>query len=104
MSKALLKNVSPGLTTEYVTPHTCGVCHSHIADDWAFCPECGTPTGLDGRPETRYQHIRAMTIQEMAGPYGGIVDMIGELCEDGVPGPDMVRDWLERPILTETEE
>lgn len=104
MRKTLLKNIYPGLTSIYITPHTCGVCHSHIAEGWAFCPECGTPTGLDDCPETRYQHIRSMSIQEMADPHGGIVDMVQELCEDGVPGPEMVRHWLEHPMLSEGEE
>ena len=42
----LLKDQYPGLRTEYVTPHVCGNCLAHIADDWAVCPECGAPTGL----------------------------------------------------------
>ena len=37
------------------------------------------------------------TIQEMASPHGGIVDMVEELCEDVALCPKMVREWLEYP-------
>lgn len=36
----------PGLMSTYHTPHVCGQCGAHIGDDWSYCPECGTPTGL----------------------------------------------------------
>lgn len=42
----LLRAQYPGLMSEYHTPHVCGQCGTHIGDDWSFCPECGTPTGL----------------------------------------------------------
>ena len=42
----LLSTQYPGLMSTYHTPHICGQCGAHIADDWSFCPECGTPTGL----------------------------------------------------------
>lgn len=42
----LLSTQYPGLMSTYHTPHVCGQCGAHIADDWSFCPECGTPTGL----------------------------------------------------------
>lgn len=42
----LLSTQYPGLISTYHTPHVCGQCGAHIADDWSFCPECGTPTGL----------------------------------------------------------
>lgn len=42
----LLSTQYPGLMTTYHTPHVCGQCGAHIGDDWSFCPECGTPTGL----------------------------------------------------------
>ena len=34
-----------GLQTIYETPYSCSYCGDHIAIGWAFCPECGTPTG-----------------------------------------------------------
>ena len=42
----LLSTRDPGLMSTYHTPHICGQCGAHIGDDWSFCPECGTPTGL----------------------------------------------------------
>lgn len=42
----LLSTRYPGLMSTYHTPHICGQCGAHIGDDWSFCPECGTPTGL----------------------------------------------------------
>lgn len=42
----LLSTRYPGLMSTYHTPHICGQCGTHIGDDWSFCPECGTPTGL----------------------------------------------------------
>lgn len=42
----LLSTQYPGLMSTYHTPHVCGQCGAHIGDDWLYCPECGTPTGL----------------------------------------------------------
>ena len=39
----LLSTQYPGLISTYHTPHVCGQCGAHIADDWSFCPECGRP-------------------------------------------------------------
>ena len=44
----VIKDILPGLRTEYVTPHVCARCMEHIADDWEYCPYCGEPTGLFG--------------------------------------------------------
>lgn len=98
MGKTLIRGQNPGLTTTYITPHICGACGSHIAEDWVFCPECGTPTGLDPTSSTRYMFIRSMSLREMADPQSGIVSMVQELCEDGCPGPELLRSWLERPM------
>jgi predicted amidophosphoribosyltransferase len=46
MSEPLIKNQCIGLKTVYHTPHICGKCLEHIGEDWNYCPECGTPTGL----------------------------------------------------------
>lgn len=49
----VIKDILPGLRTEYVTPHVCARCMEHIADDWEYCPYCGEPTGLyDGASKT----------------------------------------------------
>ena len=42
----VIKEILPGLRTEYVTPHICARCMEHIADDWEYCPYCGELTGL----------------------------------------------------------
>lgn len=43
---------------------------------------------------TRADKVRAMTDREMATE---LIDMIADLCEDGVPSPDYVLEWLWRP-------
>ena len=49
----VIKEILPGLWTEYVTPHVCARRMEHIADDWEYCPYCGEPTGLyDGASKT----------------------------------------------------
>lgn len=51
----LLRHQHPDLITQYLTPHVCGRCMSHIGYDWSFCPECGMPTGLTERDVLMYQ-------------------------------------------------
>lgn len=43
---------------------------------------------------TRADKVRAMTDREMATD---LIDMIADLCEDGVPGPDYALEWFSRP-------
>lgn len=46
-------NVHPRLKTEFWTPHECGYCGEHLADEWVFCPECGTATVPDFATEPK---------------------------------------------------
>lgn len=57
------KNQYPRLLSTYYTPHSCIKCGAHIGDDWNFCPECGTPTGL--------------TVQDFQDARSGVMDHSG---------------------------
>lgn len=37
-----LDNPCDVLRTTYETPNSCPYCMSHLAQDWNFCPECGS--------------------------------------------------------------
>lgn len=50
---------------------------------------------------TRADKVRAMTDREMATE---LIDMIADLCEDGVPGPDYVLEWFQRPADGEDDQ
>lgn len=50
-----------------------------------YCP--------DVKPN-RAENIQVLELDELA-QY--IVDMIGDLCEDGLPSVDYVMDWLKQP-------
>jgi len=39
------ENEAHGLETIWETPNTCPHCGEHLAAEWSFCPECGTPVG-----------------------------------------------------------
>lgn len=57
MSEPLMKNQYIGLKTIYHTPHICGNCLEHIGDDWLYCPECGTPTGITAQDYKETQEL-----------------------------------------------
>jgi len=42
-------------------------------------------------PTSRFEVIKNMTLEEMAQD---LIPMIAELCEDGIPCEDLVRQWL----------
>lgn len=44
-------------------------------------------------PKSRFEVIKNMTLEEMTEQ---LIPMIGELCEDGVPCEESIREWLER--------
>lgn len=50
------------------------------------------------KSKTRADKIRSMSNKVMAKE---LIDMVMELCEDGVPSEDYVLDWLERPVEEE---
>lgn len=57
MSEPLMKNQYIGLKTIYHTPHICGNCLEHIGDNWLYCPECGTPTGITAQDYKETQEL-----------------------------------------------
>lgn len=54
-----------------------------------YCPEI---------QPSRVENMQKMEIEELA-QY--IVDMIADLCEDGLPSVEYVRDWLKQPAEVE---
>ena len=42
--------------------------------------------------KTRFEQIRAMTLEEMAESI--VPRVVYGLCEDGVPGPEAIKEWL----------
>lgn len=65
----LQKGVYPGLKSTYSTPHVCGHCLEHIAWDWGFCPECGTPTGLTEEDAKAFAPPTQSPEREFAAPF-----------------------------------
>ena len=65
----LQKGVYPGLRSTYTTPHVCGKCLEHIAWDWSFCPECGTPTGITEDDAKAFAPAGQEPLPEYVAPY-----------------------------------
>lgn len=42
-------------------------------------------------PKSRFEEIKSMTLREMAQ---NLIPMIVDLCEDGIPGPEAIEQWL----------
>lgn len=66
MSK-LIKDYYVGLETIYHTPHVCGNCFAHIADDWNFCPCCGKKTRLTSEDYEESQRLLKRLQDRMNG-------------------------------------
>ena len=40
-----IENETNSLLTTWETPESCPHCGEHLAREWSYCPECGSPTG-----------------------------------------------------------
>ena len=49
---------------------------------------------IDPEIETKADRIRSMTDEQMAKE---LIDMIADLCEDGVPCYDLALEWFRKP-------
>lgn len=58
----------------------------YMGTNWAADELILVPT-----PTSRFEVIKNMTLQEMAAD---LLPMVLDLCEDGVPSPELILEWL----------
>lgn len=64
-----------------------------LTDGATICTAHGCPHRT--WPTARADYIRSMSEEQMAAE---LLRMFEELCEDGIPSPEYMRLWLQKPI------